>query len=153
MTFDANVGAPGPINDIYPLIDGKIYLGGNFAPPIGGGIRQHLARLNQNGTLDELFTSFPNGEVQTILATSSGKVLIGGTFSMIPIENQPQSNLACFIAGNQREILSSAKKAGGSVFWENFRSFYNGTTQIIETASFAANTSNQAVLIWNELIN
>ena len=64
--------------------DGKILIGGAFTAltPNGGSVisRNHLARLNSDGTIDTAFNPGPNSFVRTILLQPDGKILIGGSF-------------------------------------------------------------------------
>jgi uncharacterized delta-60 repeat protein len=66
--------------------DGKILIGGNFTTitPKGGGAavpRNHIARLNHDGTLDMAFDPNANGNVYTIALQNDGKILAGGDFN------------------------------------------------------------------------
>ena len=66
--------------------DGKILAGGDFTEltpnttttPV---VRDYLARLNTDGTLDTSFNPDPNNPVYTIVILSSGQILVGGDFS------------------------------------------------------------------------
>ena len=66
--------------------DGKILIGGAFTAltPNGGSVisRNHLARLNSDGTIDTAFNPGPNGFVRTILLQPDGRILIGGGFHL-----------------------------------------------------------------------
>jgi uncharacterized delta-60 repeat protein len=67
--------------------DGKILIGGDFTTlsPNGGGAvtRNHIARLNPDGTLDATFNPNANGVVDAIAVQADGKVLAGGVFTAI----------------------------------------------------------------------
>src|SRR5207245_5668923 len=67
--------------------DGKILIGGNFTTlsPNGGAAvtRNHIARLNPDGTLDTAFDPNANGEVESIAVQADGKILAGGCFTSI----------------------------------------------------------------------
>lgn len=82
MAFDPGQGANNMIEAIAVQPDGKIIIGGQFS--IYGGVeRNHIARLNSDGTLDTSFdpgTGADNG-IHTIAIQSDGKILIGGWFS------------------------------------------------------------------------
>lgn len=62
--------------------DGKILVGGNFKF-FNGVIRDHIARLNANGSLDDSFDSNKgvNEKINTIALQADGKILIGGDFT------------------------------------------------------------------------
>ena len=83
--FDPNA------NDrIYVVVaqpDGKILLGGSFTTltPNGGQsvTRNHIARLNPDGTLDTNFNPNASGIVYAIAVQTDGQVLAGGDFTTI----------------------------------------------------------------------
>jgi len=70
-------------NAIIPLADGKLLLGGRFAT-VNGVTVNRMARLNPDGTLDPAFSvgSGPDGDVQTLVVQSDGKILAGGNWSV-----------------------------------------------------------------------
>lgn len=63
--------------------DGKILIGGTFST-YDGVARNHIARLNADGTLDTTFDpgAGTDSEVYAIALQPDGKVLIGGAFTM-----------------------------------------------------------------------
>ena len=69
--------------------DGKILLGGSFTRLGGGGwaatgsTRNHIGRLNANGSLDESFDPGANGGVSCLLIQPDGKILVAGSFTTI----------------------------------------------------------------------
>src|SRR5437660_3042190 len=85
--FDPNA------NDVVRVVvvqpDGKILIGGDFTTlsPNGGAAvtRNHIARLNPDGTLDTAFDPDANGEVESIAVQADGKILAGGAFTSIDI--------------------------------------------------------------------
>ena len=81
--FDPN--ANGAIRVIVMQPDGKILIGGEFTTlaPNGGATvtRNHIARLNPDGTLDLGFDPNANGSVHAIAVQSDGKIVVGGNFS------------------------------------------------------------------------
>ncbi len=86
--FDPN--ANGPIYVIVVQPDGKVLIGGDFISlaPNGGATvtRNHIARLNPDGTLDMAFNpnvSSSNSTVFSIALQTDGKILVGGVFTMI----------------------------------------------------------------------
>ncbi|MEM9016841.1 MAG: delta-60 repeat domain-containing protein, partial [Verrucomicrobiota bacterium] len=68
--------------------DGKILIGGSFTS-INGLARTSLARLNDDGSIDESFQptistgTAARANIETIVVQPDGKVLIGGTFAMV----------------------------------------------------------------------
>lgn len=82
----------GTVESVALQPDGKIVIGGDFTcvgaiaspscPP--DNVRNRVARLNANGTLDLGFAPpGPNGEVKTVALDADGKVLIGGNFTSL----------------------------------------------------------------------
>ena len=84
--FDPNAnGSTVAVMVVQP--DGKILIGGDFTTlsPNGGAAvtRNHIARLNPDGTLDTAFN--PNASdrvtVYSIAVQADGKILVGGIFT------------------------------------------------------------------------
>ncbi len=76
--------------------DGKILIGGLFTT-VSGATRNHLARLNPDGTLDPAFDPNASGTnnfpvVYSIAVQADGKILVGGSFNNIG--GQPRNNIA-----------------------------------------------------------
>src|SRR6185295_12405433 len=67
--------------------DGKILVGGTFTMLGGGGsgstARSDLGRLNADGSLDITFDPGANGAVNAIAVQPDGKILVGGSFTML----------------------------------------------------------------------
>ncbi len=81
-TFDPGSGAT---NDIYAVIvqpDGKVLIAGFFTL-YNGTLRNRIARLNADGSLDTSFNPGfgPNFQVLTAALQPDGKILIGGSFT------------------------------------------------------------------------
>ena len=83
--FDPN--ANGTIRVVVVQPDGKILLGGDFTTlsPNGGPVvtRNHIARLNSDGTLDSAFNPNSNDSVYSIVVQADGKILAAGQFTSI----------------------------------------------------------------------
>src|SRR6476619_6863356 len=81
--FDPN--ANGAVRVVVVQPDGKILIGGDFttlAPNGGPAVtRNHIARLNPDGTLDTAFNPNANSTVYAIALQADGKILVGGNFS------------------------------------------------------------------------
>lgn len=62
--------------------DGKVLIGGYFTGYDGTAVA-HLARLNNDGTLDDTFLSGtgPNSEVRALAVAADGDIWMGGAFS------------------------------------------------------------------------
>jgi len=69
--------------------DGKILIGGDFtAVSPNGGVavtRNHIARLNPDGTLDIAFNANVDGTVSSIALQADGNILVGGTFGTVDL--------------------------------------------------------------------
>ena len=80
-------GADQIIDSIAVQPDGKIIVGGGFTH-LGGGtgtatVRNHIGRLNADGTVDPSFNPGTNSIVQAVAVQPDGKILIGGNFSAV----------------------------------------------------------------------
>jgi uncharacterized delta-60 repeat protein len=86
-TFNPN--ANGAVMAMAVQPDDKIVVGGHFTSfsPVGGGTitRNHIARLNADGTVDTTFDPNASTDVYTLALQGDGKILLGGTFvQLIP---------------------------------------------------------------------
>src|SRR6202166_3022524 len=81
--FDPN--ANGQVLVVVVQPDAKILLGGDFTTlsPNGGAAvtRNHIARVNPDGTLDTAFNPNANDSVFSIAVQADGKILAGGQFN------------------------------------------------------------------------
>lgn len=78
----------GPSGDIWSVdvqSDGKIIIGGDFTNFTGGFIRNGVARLNTNGSIDNTFTfsGITNETIRKVKIQSDDKILVGGNFTTI----------------------------------------------------------------------
>ncbi len=82
-TFDP--GANGEVDALAIQADGKILVGGAFTTLGGGGttVRNHIARLNSNGTPDTSFDPGANNNVLALAVQPDGKILLGGDFTTV----------------------------------------------------------------------
>ena len=82
-TFNPQVGPDGPVRAVAIQNDGKVIIGGDFSAVNSLTNRNHLARLNADGTLDASFVPFGlsvTGSVYAVAIQTDGKVLVGGQF-------------------------------------------------------------------------
>ena len=85
-TVDASFdpGADGPVSALALQADGKVLLGGQFMNLGGGGTgttpRNHIGRLDSDGTLDVTFDPGATGVIEALEVQSNGKILVGATF-------------------------------------------------------------------------
>jgi uncharacterized delta-60 repeat protein len=79
--FNSATGANNGVTAIVIQSDGKIMIGGNFTT-YNGSIRNRIARLNADGTLDTFFNlgTGANNPVNAIALQPDGKIVIGGAF-------------------------------------------------------------------------
>lgn len=85
-TFNPNVN--GDVNAIAVQADGKVVIGGLFTRAISSGsstqvVRNHVARLQPSGALDNTFEFESSGRILTSVTTSDGKIIVGGSFITI----------------------------------------------------------------------
>ncbi|MBI4324350.1 MAG: hypothetical protein HY674_03725, partial [Chloroflexi bacterium] len=84
FAFDPGSGANGAVSAISVLRSGKILIGGDFTL-INGISRQHIARLNADGSLDGAFDAGlgTDGSVRALAVQEDDKVVIGGLFTSV----------------------------------------------------------------------
>jgi uncharacterized delta-60 repeat protein len=78
----------GAVNAVAIQADGKLVIGGVFTRAFPQGattaiIRNHLARLNADGSLDTNFELEAGGRTLVSVTQADGKVLIGGSFTSV----------------------------------------------------------------------
>lgn len=78
-TFHPGTGANDAVKSMAIQSDGKIILGGLFTT-INGIVRNKIARLNSDGTLDLSFSPGTSGEVSVVEIQPDGKILVCGHF-------------------------------------------------------------------------
>jgi uncharacterized repeat protein (TIGR01451 family)/uncharacterized delta-60 repeat protein len=83
-TFDTSNGPNGPVLALAVQGDGRVIIGGEFTS-VGGISRNHIARLNADGSLDTTFDPAAGADdtVYSIALQSDGKVLLGGAFKNV----------------------------------------------------------------------
>ena len=83
-SFNPGLGAAGTVWGLdLQLPNGQVVIGGDFAT-VNGEVRQYVARLNPNGSVDETFNpAVPDNVVNAVAVDNTGKVIIGGAFSSI----------------------------------------------------------------------
>ena len=88
-TFDPGFdpGANSTVNTLAVQADGRIVVGGHFTTLGGGGFgaatRNHIGRLNADGSLDTGFDPGADGAVVRIALQRDGRILLGGTFTAL----------------------------------------------------------------------
>ena len=81
--------------------DGKIIVGGSFRG-VNGALRNGLARLNLDGSIDPQFhfseaildftSAYPSIQVEALALQPDGQILIGGSFALV--DGEPQAGIA-----------------------------------------------------------
>jgi uncharacterized delta-60 repeat protein len=86
-TSFANIKVNGTIYAIVIQVDGKILIGGDFNQILIGTsnlyIREGIARLNPNGTMDTSFNPGAKPAVRALAVQQDGKILVGGGISYL----------------------------------------------------------------------
>ncbi|HEY2799342.1 MAG TPA: putative Ig domain-containing protein, partial [Chthoniobacterales bacterium] len=92
--------ATGPIRAIALQADGKILVGGDFTELAGNdgvfSVRNHIGRLNKDGTLDQNFDPGATGTVFALAVQPNGKILVGGSFTALGSDSgasTPRNNI------------------------------------------------------------
>lgn len=79
-----NPDANNVVYDIIGLANGKLLVGGAFTAFSSGNIaRTRLARLNNDGSVDESFAQEVNNEVRDMHLETDGSVLLAGVFTQV----------------------------------------------------------------------
>jgi uncharacterized delta-60 repeat protein len=79
-TFDPGTGANNYLSCITLQGDGKIVIGGGFTT-FNGAVRNHIARLNFDGSLDTTFIAGGDGGIRAAAVQPNGKIIIAGDFT------------------------------------------------------------------------
>ena len=84
VSFNAGSGANGLVRTSAIQSDGRIFIGGFFTS-VDGAVRNRLARLNFDGSLDSSFNpgGGANNDVYTSAIQSDGRIFIGGSFTSV----------------------------------------------------------------------
>ncbi len=102
--------------------DGRIVVGGQFTL-LDGVPRNHLGRLNGDGSLDAAFNPGANDNVYASVVLTNGQVLVGGSFTNLA--GQPRSHLgrlnpdgtldATFNPGADGDVYSLVLQSDGKI--------------------------------------
>jgi len=121
-SFNPDAGPNATVNTILPQTDGRIVITGSFTT-YAGSARQHVARVNSNGSLDSSFNPgtglTDNGTAGGIVYAASmqpdGKIIVAGSFQFY--NGTARRNLACINAnGSLDTSFDPGTGTGGSVF-------------------------------------
>ena len=83
-TFDTGTGVNGYVHSVLVQPDGRILIGGAFST-YNGVVRNHVARLRPDGSLDPSFNpgSGTLGLVYAMVLAADGRLVIGGDFTAV----------------------------------------------------------------------
>src|ERR1051326_7479865 len=89
-TFDTSSGPNGPVLALVVQPDGRVIIGGEFTA-VAGFSRNHIARLNADGSLDTTFNPAAGADdtVYAIALQGDGKIIIGGAFKNVQTLSRP----------------------------------------------------------------
>ena len=88
--YNPDAGFNDDVNSLALQADGKLVAGGNFTTVNGLG-RNRIVRLNQDGSLDQMFLnglSGANGIVRAVINQTDGRVVVGGGFTAMNSVNR-----------------------------------------------------------------
>jgi uncharacterized delta-60 repeat protein len=111
--------------------DSKVLIGGWFGS-VNGAMRNQLARLNPDGSLDTTFLNGqagPNGDISSLALQPDGKILLGGSFTSV--NGAPRSCVARLTGAYAAPILISGPTSR--------------TAEIGSTASFSVRAAGSPV--------
>ena len=124
LSFNPGTGADRAVLTTSVQNDGKIIIGGGFGR-YNNTVRNFIARLNTNGTLDNSFnlvTSSNNWKCYTTSIQSDGKIIIGGDFSTSGINRFTRLNTdgtldTTFNAGTgaKRDVITTSIQSDGKL--------------------------------------
>ena len=139
-SFNSGTGFDSAVNSVNIQSDGKIILGGQFTS-FNGTLRNNIARLNSDGSLDVSFNP-GSGFNSFVLSTSiqvDGKIIVGGIFTVfngitrnrVARLNANGSLDTTFDpgAGANNIVFSVALQSNGKIVIGGQFTSYNGTTR------------------------
>jgi uncharacterized delta-60 repeat protein len=109
-----NPGASGGyygVNSMIVQADGKIVVGGGFAT-LGGQNRNHIGRLNADGSVDTGFNPGADNDVSSLIVQADGKILVGGRFTTLG--GQARTNIARLNPDGSLDTTFNPGTSGGS---------------------------------------
>ncbi|HSC75657.1 MAG TPA: thrombospondin type 3 repeat-containing protein [Pseudomonadales bacterium] len=153
-SFSVGSGANSTVYATALQADGNILIGGNFTT-VNGAVRNRIARLNANGSLDAGFGVGSNGTVYTVALQADGKILIGGDFttfnsvarSRIARLNADGSLDASFNVGSgaNNTVYTAALQADGKINIGGSFTIYNGKSTKYITRIHAGDSDQDGI--------
>ncbi|HNW70043.1 MAG TPA: T9SS type A sorting domain-containing protein [Bacteroidales bacterium] len=138
--FNKNTGANNSIHTTAIQSDGKIIIGGYF-DQFNGAQRDHIARLNADGSLDTTFNpgSGANRSIYASAVQSDGKLLIGGAFDLFngfSIKGIARLNTDGSLdttfnpgTGTDNDVISIAIQSDGKILIGGYFGNFNGISR------------------------
>jgi uncharacterized delta-60 repeat protein len=140
-TFNPGTGANGTVYTITVQTDGQVIIGGFFTS-INGTARNHIARLNVDGSLDGSFnpgTGSNNNYVYTTTIQADGKLIIGGDFTSVngtPFNYLARLNTDGSVdmsfnigTGANNKVFTSVIQGDGKILIGGIFTFFNGSSR------------------------
>lgn len=138
VSFNPGTGANGWVQTAAIQPDEKIIIGGEFTD-FNGSVRNRIARLNADGSLDLSFDpgTGANNRVRTAVIQSDGKIIIGGDFTYV--NGNSRNRIARLNAdgsldmsfnpdyGANNTVFSTAIQPDGKIIIGGFFNSYNGS--------------------------
>jgi uncharacterized delta-60 repeat protein len=138
--FVPGTGADDTVYALFLQADGKVLIGGLFST-VNGAVRNRIARLNVDGSLDNGFdsSSGANKSVRAVSQQADGKVLIGGDFTTL--NGRDRSGIARLNAdgslvtdldtgtGANQRVFAVSQQADGKVLIGGEFTSVNGTAR------------------------
>ncbi len=90
-SFNSGLGANAPIYSLLIQPDGKVIAGGEFTK-FNEQVRNHLVRLNPDGSVDSTFNA-STGVVHSLALQSDSRILVGGNFNLLIIRLNSNGSL------------------------------------------------------------
>ena len=139
VTYSPLSGFNGNVFTLALQVNNQLLVGGEFT--MANGVpRQHLARLNENGTLDATFglpssSMVANDSVRTLAIQTDGRILVGGHFTTF--NNIARSRIARLnYDGSLDSLFDPGSGADNPVFTLG-ETFVNGSRKVIVGGAFA----------------
>jgi uncharacterized delta-60 repeat protein/uncharacterized repeat protein (TIGR01451 family) len=141
-SFKPGAGADGPVFAVALQADGKVLIGGDFAA-VNGTLRNRIARLNVDGSLDATFNpgTGMSAPVRALLFQPDGKIVAGGSFTSVNGVNRnylarmnadgtlDTNFLAAPLTGADNSVFTLALQVDGKILVGGDFNRFNGVTR------------------------
>jgi uncharacterized delta-60 repeat protein len=113
LSFNPGIGPNGTVLAHIVQPNGRIVIGGSFSQ-VNGVVRNNIARLNSDGSLDLGFTTSLNAAVEALALQSDGKIIVGGSFTQV--NGQPHNSLVRLNADGTKDSSMNPEEPPDTVF-------------------------------------